>query len=113
MIVHIAREVDWQQALPGGRYAPPELERDGFIHLSSPEQVSGPANALYSDERGLVLLWVDPARLEAELRYEPPAPGAPVTFPHLYGSLNLDAVVGVVQLEPWKPGEFRLPPAPG
>jgi len=112
VIVRIARETDWERAQTEGLYAPPELERDGFIHLSKPEQVSGPANALYSDEHGLALLWIDPARLEAELSYEPPAPGAPVTFPHLYGPLNLDAVVGVVQLEPWKRGEFRLPSAP-
>jgi uncharacterized protein (DUF952 family) len=112
VIVHIARRADWERARTEGHYAPDELARDGFIHLSEPEQVAGPANALYSDESGLLLLWIDPARLEAEVRYEPPAPGAPVTFPHLYGPLNLDAVVGVVELEPWERGTFTLPAEP-
>ncbi len=112
MIVHIARSEDWAQAQTERRYAPPDLERDGFIHMSEPEHVAMPANALYSDQSGLLLLWIDPDRLEAEVKYEPPAPGAPLLFPHLYGELNLDAVVGVVQLDPWARGEFTLPPAP-
>jgi uncharacterized protein (DUF952 family) len=33
-------------------------------------------------------------------------------FPHLYGPLNVDAVVAESPLEPWSEGEFQLPPAP-
>lgn len=41
----------------------------------------------------LVLLEIDPARLRAELKYEPAPDGE--LFPHVYGPLNIDAVVGV------------------
>ena len=110
-VVHIAREGEWRRSLRSGEYAPAEFERDGFIHLSTPEQVHLPANALFSGESGLVLLWIDPTRLRAELRYEPPETRAPL-FPHLYGSLNVDAVVAETALETWKQGEFVLPPRP-
>jgi uncharacterized protein (DUF952 family) len=109
MIVHIARADELAAARRSGEYAPASLADEGFIHLSRPEDVHLPANALFSGERDLVLLWVDPARLRAELRYELPAPDAPVDFPHLYGPLNLDAVVAETPLEPWQPGAFTLP----
>jgi glutathione S-transferase len=92
------------------RYESSTLLSQGFIHLSRPEQVHLPANALYSETSGLLLLWIDPSRLASEIRDEPPAPGAPITFPHLYGPLNLDAVVAETPLPPWKRGEFELPP---
>jgi uncharacterized protein (DUF952 family) len=39
-----------------------------------------------------------PRRLMSPLRWESP-PGSDETFPHLYGPLNLDAVIEVVPLE--------------
>src|SRR5918995_3122120 len=101
----MAHEAEWREAKGAGEYVPSTLPRQGFIHLSRPQQVHLPANAVYSGQRDLVLLWVDPTRLQAELRYEAPEPGAP-QFPHLYGPLNLDAVVAETRLEPWKQGAF-------
>jgi uncharacterized protein (DUF952 family) len=112
LIVHLANGRDWRAAKSTGQYAPPMLSADGLIHLSTPELVHLPANAMYSDTRDLVLLWVDPARVSAEIRYELPEPGARAAFPHLYGPLNIDAVIAETPLEPWKRGAFELPPRP-
>ena len=55
--------------------------------------------AFYSDPGlRLVLLEIDPARLDVELRLEVP-PGAGEAFPHIYGPLGIDAVVGVRDLD--------------
>jgi uncharacterized protein (DUF952 family) len=94
-----------------GRVRSVDASSRRFHPLSRPEQVHLPANAVYSAQRDLVLLWVDPTRLQAELRYEAPEPGAP-HFPHLYGPLNLDAVVAETRLERWKRGAFTLPAVP-
>ncbi|MEB3274297.1 MAG: DUF952 domain-containing protein [Prochlorothrix sp.] len=96
-------------------YAPPSLTEEGFIHLSSREQVCGVANRFYQDQGDLILLEIDPQRLQADLRWEapvhpdgsPPEPDAP-QFPHLYGSLNLDAVIEWYNL-PQRDGQFTLP----
>jgi uncharacterized protein (DUF952 family) len=109
-LLHIAPASSWEAAKAVGSYEFSTLLSQGFIHLSRPEQVHLPANALYSETSGLLLLWIDPSRLASEIRDEPPAPGAPITFPHLYGPLNLDAVVAETPLPPWKRGEFELPP---
>jgi uncharacterized protein (DUF952 family) len=112
LIVHIARRGEWEDAKRRGEYEPPSLASEGFIHLSAPQQVHYPANALYSGERELVLLWVDPDRLHAALRYERPSAEAMEAFPHLYGALNVDAVVAESPLDPWERGAFELPPRP-
>jgi uncharacterized protein (DUF952 family) len=63
----------------------------------------------------LVLLVIDSSKLEAELKWEPPAEPEPTharegeLFPHLYGPLNLGAVLKVLAFESDKDGKFTLP----
>lgn len=102
-IFHIAAVDDWQAALLAGDYRVSTLGRsladEGFIHASRAGQVDGVRAAFYGDPGlRLVLLEIDPTRLEVELRLEVP-PGAEVAFPHIYGPLRIDAVVAVRDLE--------------
>ncbi len=115
-IVHIASRLLWEEARQLGRYSPPGLASEGFIHCSTVAQVTAVAGKYYRGQSGLVLLVIDPARLTSTLRWEPPAegahpPGVPSgdLFPHIYGSLNLDAIVQVLDLEPDAAGGFSLP----
>lgn len=116
MIYHILTVNDWRTAYERGHYSPPSLTTEGFIHFSQAHQVLAVANTFYHNAVDLVLLAVDPARLSAPLRYEPPAPlGFPPAdvptkglFPHLYGPLNLEAIVMVWPLLRGQDG-FRLP----
>ena len=41
MILHIVSRAEWEAAQGAGRYAPASLEREGFIHFSTPGQVLG------------------------------------------------------------------------
>lgn len=98
MIFHIADRDRWLQSLAAGTYTAStigrELDDEGFIHLSFESQVPFVAAAFYRGVPNLVLLHVDEARLTAELTVEQ-LDGAPEAFPHLYGPLNVDAVVEV------------------
>jgi uncharacterized protein (DUF952 family) len=75
-----------------------------FIHCTAEAEVLlTVANAAFGAQPGdFVVLVIDPARLSADLRWEPPEPPAPAgsplaghLFPHLYGDLNREAVVQV------------------
>jgi uncharacterized protein (DUF952 family) len=82
---------------------------DGFIHLSTAAQVVRVANARFAGAPDLVLLCVAADRLAAPLRYERGDPGSDELFPHLYGPLEVDAVVRVLPFEEGA-GGFALPP---
>ncbi len=109
MIYHITTQAEWDGAGAAGVYRAPSLSQEGFIHASNREQVVGTANLLFQGARGLVLLCIDTQRLSAELRYEGVV-GTNQQFPHIYGPLNLDAIIGVVDF-PADPetGQFHLP----
>lgn len=109
MILHITRRADWESAQALGDYRLDTLETEGFIHCSTPEQVLGPANEFYRGQDDLVLLVIDPQRLEADLIYED-SHHSGAAFPHIYGPLNLDAVTSVVPFPPRPDGRFELPP---
>ena len=101
-IFHIATVDDWQAALLAGDYRVSTLGRlladEGFLHASRAGQVDGVRAAFYAGPGlRLVLLEIDPALLEVELRLEVP-PGADEAFPHIYGPLRTDAVVAVRDL---------------
>jgi uncharacterized protein (DUF952 family) len=82
---------DWEAARQAGRFeGSADDRRDGFIHFSGGETVIGTARKYFAGQSGLMLLAVDPARL-ADLRWEPSRDDA--LFPHLYGPLELDAVI--------------------
>lgn len=103
LLLHITTAAPWRVALAAGSLVTPSLRSEGFIHLSRPDQVALPANRLYAGRDDLILLVLDPARLDAEVRWEPGVPTDPesMRFPHLYGPLPVGAVTSVV---PWRPG---------
>lgn len=109
MILHITSQAAWQQARNEGSYRGDTLESEGFIHCSTPEQLTGSANTFFYGRTDLVLLCIEPGRVVSEIRYEHPASGDERLFPHIYGPLNLDAVIQVLAFPPEPDGSFSLP----
>ena len=121
MIYHIIPRLEWLAAQQQGSYTPPSLHNEGFIHCSTWDQVLRVADAFYREVPDLLLLCIDPARLQADLRWEAPAHpdghDRPPTnddeqFPHIYGALNLDAVVQTLPLKKKADGLHSLPEKP-
>lgn len=112
-IYRISETPAWVEAERTGRLPLSELDRrDGFVHLSTADQVPGTLRRFFAGRTDLVLLTISTSRLiDAPLRYEAPsAPGdANELFPHYYGQLPLDAVVGADPLQLDGAGAHRLP----
>ena len=112
-ILHIIHRKDWKASASSGYYKPASLASDGFIHCSTIEQTVDTANQFYFNQHGLLLLCINMNKIEPEVRYEGPAcyndQRIESLFPHIYGPLNVSAVVRVVEFVPNADGKFVLP----
>lgn len=108
IIYKIAPRALWREAEKTGRFtgAPVDVA-DGFIHFSTAAQARETAARHFSGQAGLLLVAVDGSRLGEALKYEPSRGGA--LFPHLYGPLDLDAVVWARPLPLGADGTHEFP----
>jgi uncharacterized protein (DUF952 family) len=103
-IFHVALLSDWEAARVAGTYAVSTrgrtLVEEGFIHASRADQWQGVRERFYADVgEPLVLLVIDPERLTSPVVEETPPGEGDETFPHVYGPIDLAAVVQVVPLD--------------
>ena len=107
VIYHLTTPEAWTAAQVAGEYEAPSLADEGFIHCSADEaQTLRVAERLYSGVTGLQVLDVDVIRLNAEVKREPSRSGE--IYPHIYGKINLDAVVRIRDLTLDAEGRHRL-----
>lgn len=108
IIFHILPADEWQKAKENGVYKPNSLEAEGFIHCSTRAQVIQTANNYFKGQSNLMLLWIDAEKVHFTIRYED-LMGEGKLFPHLYGQLNLDAVVRASTFNSGEDGGFIFP----
>jgi len=100
---------DWHEAVAAGVFSgTADDARDGYIHLSTADQVEETARLHYTRVRPLMLLEVDRTRLDGEVKWEPSRGGA--AFPHLYGRIPLEAVLAALPLREDREGHLIFPP---
>ena len=93
-IFHIAHLSDWRKALEMGTYSADTLEIEGFIHCCFGNQVKTVGLQFFKNEEDLVLVEIDVSKLSSEVKEENLGGGQEL-FPHVYGPINLEAVVAV------------------
>jgi uncharacterized protein (DUF952 family) len=111
-VYRICEATAWATARATGELPCSELDRrDGYLHLSSAEQVPGTLARYFAGRGDLVLLSIDSDRIDGTLRFEPPS-GRPSTdelFPHVYGRIPLAAVIEAEPLQLDEHGVHRPP----
>ncbi len=98
LIHHIAVTGEWHAAQSTWSYTMSTYGRTladvGFVHCATGPQVHDVLAALYGQVTApLMLLTIDTDRLTARWRFDE-VPGSPLPYPHIYGPLDTDAVVG-------------------
>ncbi|MEO8362885.1 MAG: GNAT family N-acetyltransferase [Ilumatobacteraceae bacterium] len=114
-IYHLTTRQAWNSRR--GDHTNPSLDSEGFIHCSSLHQLTTVANEYYLDADELLVLVIDPSRLTPPVRWEPPhhPDGSPpdvvhLLYPHIYGAINTESVIDVVEMSRDLNNRFRLPP---
>lgn len=98
----------WEAAVRDGIFAgSAEDIRDGYIHLSTADQLAETAAKHFAGLEDLMLIAVDADRLGPALKWEPSRGGA--LFPHLYAPLPVEAAFSAVALPLGADGRHVLP----
>jgi uncharacterized protein (DUF952 family) len=112
IIYKITPEAPWREAEAIGRFTGAPIDvADGFIHFSTATQARETAAKHFAGQAGLLLVAIDADRLGAALKYEVSRGGA--LFPHLYGVLEMDAVLWVKPLPIGADGSHQFPALEG
>ena len=97
IIYHVTSAAEWNLAKEKGSYEAASLRSEGFIHCSQDHQVAGVLERYFAGKDGLVKLVIDTDKLESRYVSEW-SPSVQDTFPHIYGPINIGAVIEVVAL---------------
>ena len=91
--LHLTPRECWESQMADPTYLPDQFEREGFIHCTNGEaNLTAVGNRYYvGDSREMVCLVIELSALAGTVKYE----DEERIFPHIYGPLNCDAVVGV------------------
>jgi uncharacterized protein (DUF952 family) len=87
--------IDVQGSIPLG-----DLDRkDGFVHLSTIEQVLETLNRYFSMEQKPIIIVLDEDRIHESLQWEIVPQRNHDSFPHLYRKLHFDDIKGVWEVD--------------
>lgn len=93
MIYHIISDVAWQEQLHAEFIEVSSLQTERFIHCCTQQQIEGVLLRYFKGQTGLLILEIDEALLQPELRYEESTQNE--LFPHVYGPINRNAIRSV------------------
>lgn len=96
-IYHVTTRQEWQDAQEKGQYEAASLAAEGFIHASEERQIAGVLDRFFEGKSDLVRLEINTELLTSPLYYDW-SESIEDTFPHIYGPINLDAVVAVSEI---------------
>jgi uncharacterized protein (DUF952 family) len=87
LLFKITSEAEWKQAQAKGVFGGSALDlKDGFIHLSTADQVRETARLHFAGQKNLLLVAVPEAVVAHNLKWEASRGGK--MFPHIYAKLD-------------------------
>ncbi|MCX6534637.1 MAG: DUF952 domain-containing protein [Actinobacteria bacterium] len=104
VILHLAVRSDWETAKLTGEYIwstrGVTVAHEGYTHCSFESQWRGVRDRFYADlcDDQLVLLEIDESLLSSKVMVERLG-AAPEAFPHIYGCVEISAVIGERDLD--------------
>lgn len=105
-IYHAIDKASWNEPQESGEYIPPTFDEEGFIHTSTEKQLLPTANRKIKVTDNLQVVVIETDKLKPELKFVEASNGE--QYPHIYGPLNLDAVVDEIMLVRGDDNNFQI-----
>ena len=99
---------EWKEAKALGKIETALDRNDGFIHLSTAQQLAGTLAFYFKDFDSLILLKINTKDFKDEIIFEKAVPAGDRSgeFPHLYGILKVEKIINKWEI---KRDAFSLP----
>ena len=104
--IYTATPGEWEEIQARKTFHDARFLKEGFIHCSYPEQTLRVLNKHYKQENTVVLLVIDPRKLAVPWKSED-LKNRGDKFPHVYGPINLSAVVASHDIPRGDDGTFH------
>lgn len=92
IIMHTANREEYENEIKTGHYGKNSLNKYGFIHCSEFDTYYLVAPNFKDDYAEKVILTIDMEKLDCDVKWED---GGGLDFPHIYGLLGKESIVGV------------------
>tara|TARA_B100001094_G_scaffold280635_1_gene291570 strand:- start:267 stop:566 length:300 start_codon:yes stop_codon:yes gene_type:complete len=93
-IIHITSLKFFDSQKDGEYYRSESFTEEGFIHFCEPQQLKKVLSRHFTGKDNLIALEFDANKIEVEVIYEDLYQQGE-TFPHVYGPINLSALISV------------------
>ncbi len=107
LIFHLVSRNKWKEGQKEGMYQPEDFEEKQYISCSDGSQIQSVANQKFKDIEDLLMLVIDPTRVNANVTYVGKE-SEDVEVPRIQGPINTDAVIDKIELAPNDEGEFEI-----
>lgn len=105
MIIYSATHDEWDRIKDKKSFVSDDYDKEGFIHCCYPKQCTWVLNKHYKKDKSVLLLAIDPELLTGRLVVEDTS-GRGEGFPHVYGEINRDSVVKVIEIRQHDDGKY-------
>lgn len=107
IILHCLTQQEWETVKKDKYYGKELLDSSNFIHCATIQDFWRVAPYFKEIKEPLLLLCIDTDKVEAEIKWEDDG-NYGREYPHIYGELNLDAIVDVLPFLRDEHGDFLL-----
>ena len=105
LLFTFAFKSEWKEYSSSGYVTPKSLDQQGYIKCYHGHQAEVASNNLNSSENEIFLIVIDPLRVHVPIKKNRIGDEL---YPHLYGSISIDAVIDRILLKKDKKGRFFI-----
>ena len=105
LLFTIIKKNSWKTSSSSGEYSPESLATEGFIRCIPDNELEAYANSQFEATEELLLIVIDPLRIQVPIKHEKVGS---ISYPLIYGSLSLDAIIEKIKLPRDKNGKFII-----